>query len=101
MERGRQLEPEMELLHYQIEEGTETRMVGDQLILSARPTPPAKSNGTSSTSVINDDLLERLAISSAMSRVTKLGLYEGKFENYAVGVAGIAAALESGSESPG
>ena len=100
VEKGRALEPEMEVLHYRVEPDTPTRMIGDQIILSEPPLPPLPSPLVSgvepaSPSVINDDLLARLAYSSGMARVTKLGLYEEKFELYADGVAGIPAALES------
>ena len=104
VEKGRALEPEMEVLHYRVEADTPTRMVGDQIILSSPPLPPTPSPlvagvEPSSPNVINDDLLARLAYSSGMARVTKLGLYEEKFELYADGVAGIPAALESVSPS--
>lgn len=46
------------------------------------------------------DLLVRLALSCGLTRITKLGASEEQFEVYASGVAGIAKALESGSEAP-
>ncbi|GAA6060563.1 hypothetical protein JCM10212_006798 [Sporobolomyces blumeae] len=98
VEEGRYSEPETEVLEYWVGKGP-TRMSGDSILLSD---PPAFSlaSGPSTRSPPTKDLLERLAFSAGMARVTKLGVYEEQFDAFAEGVAGIPKLLESGSESP-
>ncbi|GAA5839993.1 hypothetical protein JCM11251_006583 [Rhodosporidiobolus azoricus] len=102
VEEGRYAEPETEVLDYWVGKGT-TRMSGDSIHLTSVPS----SISTLSSSIENGapappskDLLERLAFSAGMARVTKLGVYEEQFDEFAEGVAGIPKLLQSGSEAP-
>ncbi|GAA5891141.1 hypothetical protein JCM5296_004906 [Sporobolomyces johnsonii] len=100
VEQGRYAEPETEVLEYWVGKGP-TRMSGDSIHLSSVPavSSPSGLEDASSTAP-SKDLLERLAFSAGMARVTKLGVYEEQFDAFAEGVAGIPKLLESGSESP-
>lgn len=77
---------------------SDTKMAGDAIHLAAAPS--ASTSTLSSSAPPSHDLLARLAFSSGMARVTKLGVYEEQFDDYANDVAGIPQLLESGSESP-
>ncbi|KAK4690609.1 required for meiotic nuclear division protein 1, partial [Phenoliferia sp. Uapishka_3] len=70
-------------------------MVGDSIHLSS----PPSSSPLQSSSTPSPDLLARLAFSLGIVRVTKLGVYEEQFDDFAKGVAGIPQLLELGSES--
>ncbi len=80
-----------------------THMSGDSIHLSSPPSqvsvPSAAADGGPAPAP-SKALLERLAFSAGMARVTKLGVYEEQFDAFAEGVAGIPKLLESGSESP-
>lgn len=95
VEKGRYEQAEQEMLSYWIDSapGSSTRMQGDNVLLSAAP-----GSSRHIDTEPGSDLLARLALSCGLSRVTKLGSSEEQFEIYASGVAGIAKALESGSE---
>ncbi|GAA6021629.1 hypothetical protein JCM10207_008090 [Rhodosporidiobolus poonsookiae] len=100
VEEGRYAEPETEVLEFWVGKGP-TRMSGDSIHLSTAPAsvaPPAPENGAPAPP--SKDLLERLAFSAGMARVTKLGVYEEQFDAFAEGVAGIPKLLQSGSEAP-
>ncbi|BGP25871.1 hypothetical protein Rt10032_c06g2725 [Rhodotorula toruloides] len=114
VEVGRYGEPETELLEYWIGSGA-TRMAGDSIILSSAPSAAAPASDSSFSSVQtlispqpeashpihpSKELLERLAFSAGMARVTKLGVYEEQFDAFAEGVARIPKLLETGSEAP-
>ncbi|GAA5895616.1 RMD1 family protein [Sporobolomyces salmoneus] len=107
VEQGRYSEPETEVLEYWVGKG-HTRMSGDSILLSAAPSFSLPSSDlTSSASTTPNslttpakDLLERLAFSAGMARVTKLGVYEEQFDEFAEGVSDIPKLLQSGSESP-
>lgn len=81
-------------------------MSGDSIHLSSPPSQvsvpsAAAAEGASAPAPApSKALLERLAFSAGMARVTKLGVYEEQFDAFAEGVAGIPKLLESGSESP-
>lgn len=79
-------------------------MSGDSIHLSSPPSqisvPSAAVEGAPAAPAPSKALLERLAFSAGMARVTKLGVYEEQFDAFAEGVAGIPKLLESGSESP-
>lgn len=77
-------------------------MSGDSIHLSSPPSQvsvPSAAEGAPAPAP-SKALLERLAFSAGMARVTKLGVYEEQFDAFAEGVAGIPKLLESGSESP-
>ncbi|KAL8281128.1 hypothetical protein RQP46_006486 [Phenoliferia psychrophenolica] len=119
VERGRYKEHEMEVLEFFVNPNgyvtfspvyvedqkliipgrnfSETKMAGDAIHLASAPSTTLSSL---STSPVSPDLLARLAFSSGMVRVTKLGVHEEAFEDYAKGVAGIPQLLETGSETP-
>ncbi|BGP17734.1 hypothetical protein JCM10213_005315 [Rhodosporidiobolus nylandii] len=100
VEEGRYAEPETEVLDYWVGKGS-TRMSGDSIHLSSAPSalpPPTAEAGASAQP--SKELLERLAFSAGMARVTKLGVYEEQFDEFAEGVAGIPKLLQSGSEAP-
>ncbi|GAA5820069.1 hypothetical protein JCM3770_002125 [Rhodotorula araucariae] len=99
IEHGRYNVPETEVLEYWIGKGP-TRMSGDSILLSSPPSPAALASASDAPAPPSKDLLERLAFSAGMARVTKLGVYEEQFDAFAEGVAGIPKLLESGSESP-
>lgn len=110
IEHGRYNEPETEVLDYFVgrrfvprrrDEPPEadalyskTTMVGDAIHLSTPSAPPLE-NGPAVGAPPTQDLLARLAFSSGMARVTKLGVYEEEFDFFAEGVAGIPKLLES------
>lgn len=102
VEVGRYAEPETEVLEYWVADGP-THMSGDSIHLSSPPSqvsvPSAAADGGPAPAP-SKALLERLAFSAGMARVTKLGVYEEQFDAFAEGVAGIPKLLESGSESP-
>ncbi|GAA6028774.1 hypothetical protein JCM8097_007388 [Rhodosporidiobolus ruineniae] len=100
VEEGRYAEPETEVLEYWVGKGP-TRMSGDSIHLSSAlsfASSPVAENGTPAPP--SKELLERLAFSAGMARVTKLGVYEEQFDEFAEGVAGIPKLLQSGSEAP-
>ncbi|BGP49608.1 hypothetical protein JCM10450v2_005507 [Rhodotorula kratochvilovae] len=99
VEEGRYNVPETEVLEYWVGKGP-TRMSGDSILLSSPPSPAALLSASEAPAPPSKDLLERLAFSAGMARVTKLGVYEEQFDAFAEGVAGIPKLLESGSESP-
>ncbi|BGO94572.1 hypothetical protein NBRC10512_005001 [Rhodotorula toruloides] len=114
VEIGRYGEPETEVLEYWVGNGS-TRMAGDSIILSSAPSAAAPSSDSSFPSLQtlistqpdashpippSKELLERLAFSAGMARVTKLGVYEEQFDAFAEGVARIPKLLETGSEAP-
>ncbi|GAA6014061.1 hypothetical protein JCM11491_003504 [Sporobolomyces phaffii] len=107
VEQGRYSEPETEVLEYWVGKGP-TRMSGDSIHLSTAPsfsTPATVSSDSpplapNSLTTPSKDLLERLAFSAGMARVTKLGVYEEQFDEFAEGVSDIPKLLQSGSESP-
>ncbi|GJN90227.1 hypothetical protein Rhopal_003226-T1 [Rhodotorula paludigena] len=99
VEEGRYPEPETEVLEYWVGQRP-TGMSGDSIHLATEPSTPLDSPPADSTAPPSKDLLERLAFSAGMARVTKLGVYEEQFDAFAEGVAGIPKLLESGSESP-
>ncbi|GAA5909426.1 hypothetical protein JCM8208_005739 [Rhodotorula glutinis] len=99
IEEGRYSEPETELLEYWVGKGP-TRMSGDSILLSSPPADADLPTAGQVPAPPSKDLLERLAFSAGMARVTKLGVYEEQFDEFAEGVAGIPKLLESGSESP-
>ncbi|GAA5961323.1 hypothetical protein JCM3765_004374 [Sporobolomyces pararoseus] len=104
VEQGRYEEPETEVLEYWVGKGP-TRMSGDSIHLStapsfALPSPDLTASPSSALTTPSKDLLERLAFSAGMARVTKLGVYEEQFDEFAVGVSDIPKLLQSGSESP-
>ncbi|GAA5865000.1 hypothetical protein JCM3774_003934 [Rhodotorula dairenensis] len=112
VEVGRYAEPETEVLEYWVTDGP-THMSGDSIHLSSPPSETAPTavpagEAPSHTAAAaaaaaappSKALLERLAFSAGMARVTKLGVYEEQFDAFAEGVAGIPKLLESGSESP-
>ncbi|GAA5926986.1 RMD1 family protein [Sporobolomyces koalae] len=103
VEQGRYNEPETEVLEYWIGNGP-TRMSGDSIHLSTAPSFTLESTSCASSSSMpstpSQDLLERLAFSAGMARVTKLGVYEEQFDEFAEGVSDIPKLLQSGSESP-
>jgi hypothetical protein len=71
-------------------------MVGDSIHLSAAPSsasPPVLEG--SAPAPPSKELLERLAFSAGMAKVTKLGVYEEQFDAFAEGVAGIPKLLQS------
>lgn len=70
-------------------------MSGDSIHLATEPSTPLDSPPADSTAPPSKDLLERLAFSAGMARVTKLGVYEEQFDAFAEGVAGIPKLLES------
>lgn len=78
-------------------------MSGDSILLSAAPSFSLPSSDlTSSASTTPNslttpakDLLERLAFSAGMARVTKLGVYEEQFDEFAEGVSDIPKLLQS------
>ncbi|GAA5987511.1 hypothetical protein JCM10908_001984 [Rhodotorula pacifica] len=102
VEVGRYAEPETEVLEYWVADGP-THMSGDSIHLSSPPSEEVSASSAASSSspaTPSKALLERLAFSAGMARVTKLGVYEEQFDAFAEGVAGIPKLLESGSESP-
>ncbi|GAA5830048.1 hypothetical protein JCM3766R1_006749 [Sporobolomyces carnicolor] len=103
VEQGRYSEPETEVLEYWVGKGP-TRMSGDSILLSAAPLLSHPAIDVHSSSAVpltpSKDLLERLAFSAGMARVTKLGVYEEQFDEFAEGVSDIPKLLQSGSESP-
>ncbi|GAA5973188.1 hypothetical protein JCM11641_006312 [Rhodosporidiobolus odoratus] len=105
VEEGRYAVPETEVLDFWVGKGS-TRMSGDSIHLASAPSTLSSSSSTSSdtfasaSSPPSKDLLERLAFSAGMARVTKLGVYEEQFDAFAEGVAGIPKLLQSGSEAP-
>ncbi|GAA5943515.1 hypothetical protein JCM3775_001381 [Rhodotorula graminis] len=99
IEEGRYGEPETELLEYWVGKGP-TRMSGDAILLSTPPVDADLPTAGQVPAPPSKGLLERLAFSAGMARVTKLGVYEEQFDEFAEGVAGIPKLLESGSESP-
>jgi len=72
-----------------------TRMSGDSILLSSPPSASLPSTSTTTTSTPSKDLLERLAFSAGMARVTKLGVYEEQFDEFAEGVSDIPKLLQS------
>ncbi len=77
-----------------------THMSGDSIHLSTPLSESAPEPSGGGPAAPSKALLERLAFSAGMARVTKLGVYEEQFDAFAEGVAGIPKLLESGSESP-
>lgn len=73
-----------------------TRMTGDALYLSSAP---ASSPPSSEVTKPNAELLARLAFSAGMARVTKLGVYEEQFDEFAEGIRSIPKLLESVSSA--
>lgn len=85
-------------------------MAGDSIILSSSPSSAAPSADPALSSLQtllhsqstaaepippSKELLERLAFSAGMARVTKLGVYEEQFDAFAEGVARIPKLLET------
>ncbi|GAA5888527.1 hypothetical protein JCM6882_008985 [Rhodosporidiobolus microsporus] len=102
VEEGRYAEPETEVLDYWVGKGS-TRMSGDSIHLTSAPStvsPSSSAIENGAPAPPSKDLLERLAFSAGMARVTKLGVYEEQFDEFAEGVAGIPKLLQSGSEAP-
>lgn len=75
-------------------------MSGDSIHLSSPISEALPALSETTPTAPSKSLLERLAFSAGMARVTKLGVYEEQFDAFAEGVAGIPKLLESGSESP-
>lgn len=105
VEKNRYAEAESEVLEYWIEPNSPTRMQGDSIYLNSSPGTGMNSNSKSSNSSTSDsssdssnkereNLLARLAFSAGMSRVTKLGVYEEQFDEFAAGIASIPLQLE-------
>ena len=67
-------------------------MTGDAVYLA---TAPASSPPSSTVTKPNAELLARLAFSAGMARVTKLGVYEEQFDEFAEGIRLIPKLLES------
>lgn len=95
-------ESEMEMLKYWVVEDEMTSMYGDSIYLGATPAAasPDPLGLLSSTAPPDPELLARLAFSSGMARVTKLGVYERQFEDFSDRVGHIAGSLANGSEAP-
>lgn len=74
-------------------------MSGDSILLSAAPLLSHPAIDVHSSSAVpltpSKDLLERLAFSVGMARVTKLGVYEEQFDEFAEGVSDIPKLLQS------
>jgi hypothetical protein len=75
-------------------------MSGDSIHLSTAPSftlpsPDLTASPSSSLTTPSKDLLERLAFSAGMARVTKLGVYEEQFDEFAEGVSDIPKLLQS------
>lgn len=75
-------------------------MSGDSIHLStapsfALPSPDLTASPSSALTTPSKDLLERLAFSAGMARVTKLGVYEEQFDEFAEGVSDIPKLLQS------
>jgi len=70
-------------------------MSGDSILLSSPPADADLPTAGQVPAPPSKDLLERLAFSAGMARVTKLGVYEEQFDEFAEGVAGIPKLLES------
>lgn len=80
-------------------------MLGDVILLPSHPpsTLPATPNISKASNVQappSHELLARLAFSAAMARMTKLGVYEERMDEFSEGTAGIPALLEQGSQAP-